>query len=154
MNPAINDIYGNKVRVRVCGICWRDGKLLMVNHKGMKAGEFWAPPGGGLMFAESAGTCLRREILEETGLEVDKERFMFACEFIQDQLHAIELFFEVSITGGKLARGHDPELPIIEDVRFLSPSEINNLPRTSRHGIFSQIRSPEQLTTLTGFFRI
>ena len=154
MNPAINEVYGNKVRVRVCGVCWQEGKLLMVNHRGLTAGAFWAPPGGGVTFAESAGTCLRREFLEETGLEVHNERFLFACEFIQDQLHAIELFFEVSLAGGKIGRGQDPELPIIEDVRFLSPAEITRLPGASRHGIFNLVHSPEDLTTLTGFFRI
>lgn len=154
MSQGINEVYGGRPRVRVCGVCWRDGKLLMVNHRGLLPGQFWAPPGGGVDFGESVQTCLHREFLEETGLEVSIGRFLFACEFIRDPLHAIELFFEVSITGGKLQKGDDPEFPTIEEVKFMSVSEISLLPPAHRHGIFNQIPSPENLKILTGFYAI
>lgn len=154
MDPRIDSVYGNRLRVRVCGLYWRDDRLLMVRHKGLSNGDFWAPPGGGLEFGESAADCLQKEFREETGLQVTTGRFLFGCEFIQNPLHAIELYFEVTGTGGLLKKGDDPELPIIEEVRFMTTTEIAALPAESRHGIFRLVSSANQLKTLTGFFRI
>lgn len=154
MDPGIKKLYGNKVRVRVCGLCWDKRNLLMVNHRGLHNVDFWSPPGGGLEFGQGVAECLEKEFLEETGLSVVSDRFLFACEFIRQPLHAVELFFEVSVRGGTLRKGDDPEWPIIEAVQFMSPSEIARIPETSRHGIFSVVPMPGDLKTLTGFFRI
>ena len=77
MEPEITKIYGNKIRVRACGLCWQNGQLLMVNHKGITQTNFWAPPGGGLEFGESIEQRLKKEFSEETGLEISKGRFLF-----------------------------------------------------------------------------
>jgi 8-oxo-dGTP diphosphatase len=154
MDTQISDVYGNRVRVRVCGLCWRGSDLLLVNHRGLSVGDFWAPPGGGLEFGESAQERLQKEFREETGLIITPGRFLFACEFIQRPLHAIELFFEVVATDGTLQKGDDPELGIIEAVTFMTPEEISAVPEQCRHGIFGLVKSSHELTKLTGFFRI
>lgn len=154
MNSEITRLYGDKVRVRACGLCWRGSDLLMVRHNYLAADGFWAPPGGGVAFGETVEQRLQKEFAEETGLIITLERFQFVCEFIQQPLHAIELFFEVRITGGVLQRGDDPEFPIIDEVRFMSPDEISGTPYASLHGIFGLVASPGDLKTLTGFFRI
>jgi len=154
MDPELTTLYGNKVRVRICGICWQGSDLLMVNHQRLGPGDFWAPPGGGLMFGETVQRCLEREFEEETGLKITPGRFLFACEFIQKPLHAIELFFEVSISGGVLRKGDDPETPIIKDVRFMSADDLKEISPSSLHGIFALVSSPRDLKTLTGFFTI
>lgn len=154
MHPDIIKIYGNQLRVRVCGLCWQGDRLLLVNHRGIGAGDFWAPPGGGLEFGERTAQCLQKEFSEETGLRVSVGKFLFGCEFIQKPLHAIELFFHVAVEGGILKKGNDPEIDIIEDVRFMSPREIGNIPAADRHGIFSLIQTVVDLKTLNGFFRI
>lgn len=154
MDPEITKIYGNKIRVRASGLCWQNGHLLMVNHRGITPTNFWAPPGGGLEFGESVEQCLKKEFSEETGLDISTGRFLFGCEYIQKPLHAIELFFNVTIEGGVLKKGNDPEMAIIEDVRFISPLEIGKIPANDLHGIFSLVQTPEDLKTLNGFFRI
>lgn len=154
MDLTINKVYGDRLRVRICGLCWEGGRLLMVNHKGLADGDFWAPPGGGLQFGESVEDRLLKEFQEETGLRISVEKFLFGCEFIKEPLHAIELFFQVMVSGGKLKKGNDPEFNIIGDVRFMSPSELNVIPGPNLHGIFRLVRSPEDLKTLNGFFRI
>jgi 8-oxo-dGTP diphosphatase len=154
MEREIGKIYGNKIRVRVCGLCWRNDQLLLVNHKGITATDFWAPPGGGLVFGEPVEACLKKEFMEETGLDISAGPFLFGCEFIQKPLHAIELFFNVSVKGGALKKGNDPELPIITEVRFVSPSGLAKIPPGALHGIFSLVQTVEELKTLTGFFRI
>ena len=154
MQPEINKLYGNKVRVRASGLCWRNEELLLVNHRGLTAGDFWAPPGGGVEFGEAVHDGLRREFREETGLQVRVEQFLFACEFIDSPLHAIELFFKVSAVGGSVVKGQDPELSIIQEVKFIGVREMQDIPSSFRHGIFNLVRSPESLKTLSGFFTI
>ena len=126
----------------------------MANHRGLTHSDFWSPPGGGLEFGESVDQRLEIEFLEETGLRISKGPFLFGCEFIQQPLHAIELFFEVGITGGQLKKGDDPEMSLIEDVRFIPAREISKIPASHLHGIFRVVHSPEDLKTLNGFFRI
>ena len=154
MDDGIAKTYGGKIRVRVCGVCWQNDLLLMVNHKGITASNFWAPPGGGLEFGESIEQCITREFLEETGLAISLSKFLFGCEFVQHPLHAVELFFHVSVTGGVLKNGYDPESQVALEVRFLSPSEFSEIPVKELHGIFNFVKSPGDLTTLNGFFRI
>jgi 8-oxo-dGTP diphosphatase len=155
MNSALAQIYGNKVRVRVCGLYWKDEKLLMVTHKGLNsAGSFWAPPGGGVEFGESLESALTREFREETGIEVKVDRFLFGCEFIKEPLHAIELFFEVTGTGGFLEVGNDPEVQIIEQIKLMDTNEIALIPAEQLHGIFRFVTKPEEMKELRGFYSI
>src|SRR5688572_26231016 len=96
--------FGNKVRVRVCGICFQNNKLLVVKHKPITRNKpVLSPPGGGVDFGESIKECLVREFKEETGFDIRPGRFLYLYEFIENPMHAVELFFEVHITGGKLS---------------------------------------------------
>ncbi|MFZ6011570.1 MAG: NUDIX domain-containing protein [Bacteroidota bacterium] len=154
MHKDIAKVYGNKVRLRACGLCWNDGSLLMVNHKLITPTNFWAPPGGGIEFGMLAEETLKKEFREETGLIVAPGKFLFGCEFIQDPLHSVELFFEVRVLSGKLITGSDPELPIIKDVKFMNSDEIQGLPPHELHGIFQVVQELDELKTLSGFYRI
>ena len=136
MDSEITKQYGNKVRVRACGLCRHEGKLLLVSHSGLNAAAFWAPPGGGVAFGESIEETIQREFLEETGLTVAVGSFAFGTEFINPPLHAIELFYNVTIIGGKLITGVDPEHNIIQETAFLSDQEIMSLPAEHLHAIF------------------
>ncbi|MFC5270374.1 NUDIX domain-containing protein [Adhaeribacter terreus] len=139
-----NKFYEGKLRVRVCGICIENKKLLLACHKGLLPDrDFWAPPGGGLNYGESVQTCLKREFLEETGLEIKPGRFLFINEFLQPPLHAIELFFEVEVTGGELKQGTDPELAaheqMISEVSYKNLNELSKIPLAEKHTVFHQL---------------
>jgi 8-oxo-dGTP diphosphatase len=110
MDKEVAKIYGDKVRVRACGICWEADRLLMVNHSSITPTNFWAPPGGGVEFGESIGDTLTKEFAEETGLKIKPGDFLFGCEFIKRPIHSIELFYSVTVHDGKLKTGHDPEM--------------------------------------------
>jgi len=157
MTDSVYQTFGNKLRVRVCGLCTDKERLLLINHQGIKVGDFWAPPGGGLQFGESSDMCLKREFSEETGLEIKIKDFRFVCEFINPPLHAIELFFLVEIKQGILKRGFDPEMKdnqIIKEVKFMNWSEINGLGPDSRHGIFNMISESSKILDLKGHFKL
>jgi 8-oxo-dGTP diphosphatase len=158
MDSEIVKKYGNRVRLRVCGLCWEKDQLLMVNHIGITSESFWAPPGGGVEFNQTAQESLIREFEEETNLMVTIGQFKFACEFINKPLHAVELFFEVFKVGGKLRLGKDPESEahrqILKEVRWLSFNQIQAIPKNERHGIFKLVQSIQGLKSLNGFYRI
>lgn len=158
MDSEIIKKYGDKVRLRVCGLCWEQDQLLMVNHIGITPGSFWAPPGGGVEFNQTAQESLIREFKEETNLLVTIGQFKFACEFINKPLHAVELFFEVFKVSGKLMLGKDPESEadrqILQDVRWLNFDQIQAIPEDERHGIFRLVQSIQGIKTLSGFYRI
>lgn len=154
MEKEVAKIYGNKVRVRACGICWKNDKLLMVNHTSITPTNFWAPPGGGIEFGQSVDECLVREFKEETGLNIKPEQFLFGCEYILKPIHSIELFYSVAIDSGEVKTGEDPEIQIIKEVRFMSYEELVKIPQQELHGIFRLVDSPAELHGLRGFFRI
>jgi ADP-ribose pyrophosphatase YjhB (NUDIX family) len=149
-------LYGNRLRVRVCGICIENDEILMVSHRGIgHTDTFWCPPGGGIQFEETTPEALRREFSEETGLEVEVGSLLFVNEFMEPPLHALELFFEVKIIGGRLYLGTDPEMPettqIIQEVRWMSFEEIKKYPVNEVHSLFSYCDSMAGVYQLQGY---
>jgi len=148
---------GNKLRVRVCGLCIENDKILLVNHHSLKdGGVFWGPPGGGMDFGLSAEENLKREFLEETGLKIEIEKFLFVHEYLSPPLHAIELIFKVRKIGGKLYTGFDPEMgrkeQIIENVQFIEFKKIRKLNKDALHQMFSNDEDIQEIENLEGYF--
>jgi len=154
MHSEIVRVYGNKVRLRICGLCWQNDNLLMVNHRGITNADFWAPPGGGIEFGETTEETLKREFWEETNLAIVPGEFRFGCQLIKDPLHAVELFFSIREFSGELKSGYDPELQLIREVAFRSARELWALSAEQRHGILSLVKNPDELRNLSGFYTI
>lgn len=158
MDHHIEEIFGKRIRIRVCGLCQDGDNLLLINHNLYPGQDFWAPPGGGLELGQSAPDALIREFMEETSLEIRVKEFRCIAEFINPPFHALELFFEVEKTGGTTQIGHDPELPadkqLIRDIRFMPWAEIQALPDREKHGLLRLCKGPNDLKLLTGFYRI
>jgi 8-oxo-dGTP diphosphatase len=127
------DVYGNKLRVRACGICANETGILLINHGGLHGGDFWSPPGGGIEFGETA-------------------------EFIKQPLHAIELFFEIDSYVGNPSLGIDPELEnadqFIKSLKFMRWEEFTSCTSGSLHGIFNFLDIPSEIKNLTGYFKV
>lgn len=157
--PDKIELYSDRTRIRVCGILIERNAVLMVKHDGLgKKGFLWIPPGGGIHFGNSLEANLEREFREETGLQIKSGDQLFIHEFISPPLHAIEIFFNVRKTSGKLHVGTDPELSpdnqMISDVRFMEFGEINKLEKDVKHQIFWYSSDINELLKLRGYFKI
>ena len=137
---AIENIYGNKIRIRVCGVLQRENKVLLINHKLLNTeNTFWHFPGGGLEADEDIISALKREFSEETHLEINTHEFLYLNQFIDRKLHAVELFFRVSSSTLEPDLGSDPEFNILTDLKWFTLEEIENLPQSHRPNFLKDI---------------
>lgn len=154
MHQEAVNLYGNHLRVRVCGVYIHENKILLVKHHALQEeGFFWAPPGGGLQFGETIEDALKREFVEETGLYVEVHELITVTEYLSLPLHAVELFFHVKTIDGILKQGKDPEISaenqLISEVKMLSLAEINLLQKelSPKHK-FHKVLNDNQLLKL------
>lgn len=76
------------------GVIVHDGKLLGVQQKGHK---FWCLPGGKLDPHESATHALKRELVEELGIEPEIGELLYIQQYTEsDGRDFIEFFFRVN----------------------------------------------------------
>ena len=154
LSDSLEKIYGHRVRLRVCGILEHDDGLLLIKHKLGPAGELWIPPGGEVQLGESAPAALKREFVEETGLEVEVGDYLFSYEFINVPFHAFEVFFHIKKWSGEISLGLDPETSdqIIEEVKFVSFDELRIMDKSKLHGIFGKVDDPSLVSSTRGFY--
>lgn len=77
----------NIARVLVCN--QKSDKILLVRNKGA---NFWYLPGGGWEYEKETITeCAKREVKEETGLDVEIIKFLYLQEFHESKA---KIFFE------------------------------------------------------------
>jgi 8-oxo-dGTP diphosphatase len=152
----LHHLYGNRLRIRVCGLCISEERILMVRHRSVGLENvFWSPPGGGMAFGESAPDALLREFSEEAGLTVEPGDLLFVTEYIHPPLHALELFFSIRHFSGALKTGSDPEFSdrnqIIQEVRFMSMEEIKSFPEHHVHHLFKNRISLAEVLAIRGY---
>ena len=81
----------------------RDGRVLLGERRGAHGAGSWAPPGGHLEFGESVEACARREVREETGLEIiDVREAPYTSDVFEvEHKHYITLFVTARATAGE-----------------------------------------------------
>lgn len=111
-----------RVRVRVCGIVIREGRLLLIAHR--KGGEvYWLLPGGGVRYGETLPQALAREFSEELGAEVTASRFAFLSESIEPRgkRHILNIAFWCDLDSFDLRLGKERRL---YDYSFFNRDEV------------------------------
>lgn len=69
----------------------KNGKILVGKRKGNHAGGTWCAPGGHLESGESWEKCARREVREETGLEIENIHFGNATNDMYTDKHYVTI---------------------------------------------------------------
>lgn len=138
INELVN-LYGNKIRVRVCGILENQNRFLMINHTGLNDDDiFWNFPGGGVEKKESLVEALTREFREETHLSIYIENLICINEYIKKPLHALEFYFKVNTLNHEVTLGYDPEINIISKYKWFSKEELLNLPTNHKASFLNE----------------
>lgn len=156
ISKEIESKFGHQLRMRVNGVLIEEDKILMAKHRMGHDKEFWSTPGGGMNYGSNAKENLKREFLEETGLEITVEEFLFVNEFLSPPLHAMEYFFQVRRINGTAVLGTDPELDkdtqILSEIRWMSMEDLVSIEKNSIHRIFWEIKSLPELGLCKGYF--
>ena len=149
--------FGNRTRIRVCGVAIDHDSILLVNHSRLNDLRiWWAPPGGEIKFGETLEEGLIREFKEETGLLIEVEEQMFITEYIKKPLHAVEIFFRVKVLSGELKIGYDPELSTnkqsITDVKYVTFEELRMVENIAKHHCLHQLTQVSEVLNKKGYF--
>lgn len=137
--------YGNRLRIRVCGILRIQNGILTVGSTLEKEDTiFWSPPGGGLEFGESLTDALKREFREELNITITVGDLVCVHEHLELPLHAVELFYEVtSQEVDKMRLGIDPEEadtpPTLRDISVITAKDLENNAQNKFHPILFQL---------------
>lgn len=98
--------------VRVYGLLFDERKRLLVSDEFIRGNYFTKLPGGGLEFGEGTRECLKREFLEETGLEVEIGEHIYTTDFFQisafnnrDQI--VSIYYRVRCGSASTLPTHD-----------------------------------------------
>jgi len=92
-----------------------DGRILLVKHKQERGGYWqrkWICPGGELEFGEEIKEGIKREVKEETNLEVELVTPLLPFDRIVEvdgktSLHVIYIDYVARLVGGELKIGSD-----------------------------------------------
>ncbi|MFA5985793.1 MAG: NUDIX hydrolase [Parcubacteria group bacterium] len=125
-----------KHRIRAAAIIIDEEKILLIKHvHPVTQFTWWVPPGGGVELEDaSIIDCVKREVFEETGLQVDVESDLrFIREFFDktyDTLN-IEIFFDARVVGGNLSMehiaGNGVDEDFIKDVKWCTIADLQNV---------------------------
>lgn len=83
-----------QARVGIGVFIIKDGKFLMQKRLGSHGAGSWSVPGGHLEFGESFEDTARREVKEETNLEIKNVRFGAVTNdfFVEDNKHYVTIW--------------------------------------------------------------
>jgi ADP-ribose pyrophosphatase YjhB (NUDIX family) len=117
--------YPDRPHVGVGGVVVDAGTVLIVKRKYEPLAGQWSIPGGGVELGETLDACVAREILEETGLEIEVGPVIEVLDRIMRdedgsvRYHFVLVDYLCWPTGGELRAGSD-----VAEVRFVDPSEL------------------------------
>jgi ADP-ribose pyrophosphatase YjhB (NUDIX family) len=109
-------------RIGVFALIFDDQGRILLGHR--RDTNWWNLPGGGMELGETVDEAVRREVREETDLEVEVERLVGV--YSKPQKQEVVLTFRCHITGGTLQPTEETS-----ESRFFPPDAIpaNTLPK-------------------------
>lgn len=129
----------------------REGKLLCVRQRPnnlmpVSSEKVWNLPGGGIDSNESLTECLKREMLEETGIPATVGNLMYIQQFLHNDTEYLEFFFNVTNSEDylniDLSKTTHGEAELLE-INFIDPAQNTVLPKfLMTEPIFDNINAP------------
>ena len=101
----------------------KNGKVLMGMRKGHHGEGHWAWPGGHMEYMESFEPCAKREVREETGIEINNVRFL---RLMNLKKYAPRHYVDVGLIADW--QSGEPRVMEPEKIEAWEWREMNNLP--------------------------
>ena len=124
----------SRIRIRVAAVIVHDGRLLLVRQTVHGGRDRWVLPGGRLDHGERLCDAARREVREETGLDVRVDKLLYVGDFMPPDKHALDVVFLAHLTGGEPTRQEDEihalqfvPLADVPDLDVVPPSVIDRV---------------------------
>jgi len=105
----------------------QDERVLLIQRGKPPASGFWHVPGGKLEAGESLVEGVRREVKEETGLDVDVGPIMAVVERRQEGFHYVIIDFLAQLADPNQTH-HLIAADDASDARWLAEDELDQLP--------------------------
>jgi 8-oxo-dGTP diphosphatase len=108
-------------RVAVSALIFQDECVLLAHRRDI---DWWNLPGGGMEAGETVDEALHREVLEETGLQVEIEQLVGV--YSKPQKQEVVFTFRCHATGGGLTQTTESR-----ECRYFAPADLppNTLPK-------------------------
>jgi ADP-ribose pyrophosphatase YjhB (NUDIX family) len=121
IRTALLWLLNPKFLVGVTGLVLdEEGRVLLLRHT-YRRSKPWGLPGGGLRPRESLEDCLRREIREETGLEVEIDALLSVAAHFDRRL--VDMIFLCKLLPGYSLAGFRANSEVTE-ARYFPPDEL------------------------------
>ncbi|HLI88403.1 MAG TPA: NUDIX domain-containing protein [Ktedonobacteraceae bacterium] len=121
MTEASEALRSAPFRIGVYALIFDEGRVLLALRRDI---DWWNLPGGGMEAGETVEEAMRREVREETGLEVVVERLVGV--YSKPQKQEVVLTLRCQVVGGTLTATQESR-----ECRFFMPNElpVNTLPK-------------------------
>jgi ADP-ribose pyrophosphatase YjhB (NUDIX family) len=126
--PEDDRRYPRRPLVGIGALIFEDGRILMAQRGKEPLKGWWSLPGGAVETGETLDFAVRREVREETGLEVEPERMFEIFERIMrddqglTEYHYVLIDYVCKVTGGTLCAGDD-----VARVQWMRENELAGL---------------------------
>ena len=119
--------------VAVGAIIMDGDRIVLIRRAKEPARGLWTFPGGAVELGEPVRDAARREVREETGLEIEVGEVAVVLDSVVHDpdgtvhYHYVIIDFYARLVGGELLPGTD-----VSDVRWASLSDVETLPMTDK----------------------
>ncbi len=117
--PACGFIHFREPRLAVGGLITQGERVLLIRRLAAPRIGFWAVPSGFVEYDEQPRPALRREIEEETGLQVEVGPVIEVYANADPSRPGVFLLFAARPTGGQLRPGDD-----VSEARWFGSADI------------------------------
>lgn len=111
------------MRVSASGIIFEGDKVLLVRYQDEQS-NILVGPGGGVLPEEDLLTGLKREVDEETGLQVKPGKIILIEDLLASKYRVIKIWFLCSLIGGKLQVTEEAKIEGITEVGWFSKAQL------------------------------
>jgi 8-oxo-dGTP diphosphatase len=107
------------MEIVTCAVIEKDGRILIARRKsGDQMARKWEFPGGTIEPGETPEQCLKRELLEELGVEIGIDEFICSSTWKYDHATIKLLAFKATLISGELIL-HDHA-----EISWVTPQEL------------------------------